>query len=958
MGEPNTLPLIGRADEFMSLTASIERAVAGFGEVVVLEGEAGIGKTRLVQEALDAARAWDVEVCAGAADEVERRRPFGVLADALGLTGNPADPDRAEAARLLRGEGSRSGLDGVDGVGELEFRVGEAVSELIERLCASGSVLLALEDLHWADAATLACVARVGRIAGQLPLLLILTARPSPRGPELARLLDALAARGAAFPVLGPLAPEAVTAMAEAAAGVTPGPNLNRQLDRAGGNPLLVLEMLAALDQAGALEATGCSGIEIGSTDSAPAVPSLTILHRLSFLPRETLDLLGMASILGVTFSVTDLSLLSGRPAAGLAGPLREAITARVLAEQGDLLVFRHELIRDALYRDLPRSLRAALHRDLARAFVNAARPPGLVAEHLLRGAHPGDAEAAEWLRRAAQAAGSRAPAVAVELLDRALELAGPDSSARGRLAADRAIALTFAGRAEEGEAALQDVLARWDDPERGGLLRRLLLQSILFTGRAAEALTHAEEALDQRNVSATDRAHYLTYASFARLNLGELEPAVELAEDAIAVAEPTGDGAALSVALHNKAVVRDLQGRLVEYAELAVRAVRALEGTSDPQGPQHPHASAGLALMCTDRVAEGREMMQRGRRLNERLGAPTGLAVHHIALAEGLFLVGEWDDALSEIETADGLVPDPVWPVVSYGIRALVAVYRDDPVAAWTHVASAEAALDAGEAPRRVDRVVLARALLTEASGQHEAALAAIRSCWEGMRAAGISQADLELGPELVRRLARAGDREWAEQVAAAVGESAEHNPGVPSVTGAVLVCRGLVIGDPEVLVAAVAGHRDGARPLSRALACEDAAGALAGAGRAAQARTLLHEAQQLYERLNATRGIARTGAALRALGVRRGARVPRARARHGWAALTPTELKVVRLVAEQLSNPEIAQRMYLSRRTVETHVSHALTKLGLRSRAELVADATRRASGTPARPEAPKSP
>ncbi|MGH3098163.1 MAG: helix-turn-helix transcriptional regulator [Streptosporangiales bacterium] len=801
-----------------------------------------------------------------------------------------------------------------------------------------------LEDVHWADPATLACLARLARTVGQLPLLLIATVRPSPRPPELARLLGTLVDRGASSTTLGPLAQDAVSELTEAAAGVAPGPNLVRQLHRASGNPLLVLEMLAALERAGATETTDRC-IEIDSTSALPAIPSLTILHRLSFLSRDTLDLLGMASVMGSSFSVADLSLVSGRPAAGLAGPLREALAAGALADHGDRVGFRHELIREALYRDLPGSLREALHRDLARALAAAGYPPGRVAEHLVRGARPGDAEAVAWLRRAAQEAGARAPTVAVDLLEHALELATPDTRAYGRVAADHAIALTFAGYAEKGETALRTVLARHDDPERDGLLRRLLLQSILFTGRAADALADADEALRQPGVSAADRAHYLTFASFARLNLGELEPAVKLADEAIALAEPTGDSAAVSVALHNKAVVRDLQGRLVEYADLAVLAVHALEAEPDPRGPQHPHASAGLALMCTDRVAEGREMMQRGRHLNERLGAPTGLAVHHTALAEGLFLVGEWDDALSEIEAADNLVSDnPVWPVAGFGIRALVALHRDDLLAAKAHLAATDAALARGEAPRRLDRLALARAMLAEAQGRPEAALPALNEYWQGMRMAGICQGDLELGPELVRRLAGAGQHEDAANVAAAVEETAAHSPGVPSVCAAAQHCRGLVTSDTEVLLAAVAGYRAGARPLSRALACEDAAAALVTADRIAEARELLREALTLQEALRANRGAARTAAALRALGVRRGTRTSRTRPEEGWEALTPTEHKVVALLAQRLSNPEIAERMYLSRRTVETHVSHVLAKLGLRSRLELAAEAERR--------------
>jgi DNA-binding CsgD family transcriptional regulator len=126
--------------------------------------------------------------------------------------------------------------------------------------------------------------------------------------------------------------------------------------------------------------------------------------------------------------------------------------------------------------------------------------------------------------------------------------------------------------------------------------------------------------------------------------------------------------------------------------------------------------------------------------------------------------------------------------------------------------------------------------------------------------------------------------------------------------------------------------------------LACEDAAWAQGRAGRLTDARRLFEEALGLYERLEAAWDLARATARLRALGVRPGRRGPRQRPKSGWASLTATELKVARLVAEGLSNPEIAERMFISRGTVHTHVSHILAKLGLRSRVGLAAEASRR--------------
>jgi DNA-binding CsgD family transcriptional regulator len=162
--------------------------------------------------------------------------------------------------------------------------------------------------------------------------------------------------------------------------------------------------------------------------------------------------------------------------------------------------------------------------------------------------------------------------------------------------------------------------------------------------------------------------------------------------------------------------------------------------------------------------------------------------------------------------------------------------------------------------------------------------------------------------------------------------------NVGAGSLEAGALWARGLLERDADALLAAVELLRGTGRVLEAARAAEDAATT------GDQARELLEEARATYERCGATHDLARVDAALRKLGARRGVTGPRRRAATGWDALTDTELKVVRLVAERLTNPEIGERMFISRRTVQTHVSSALAKVGVANRRELAAEATRR--------------
>ena len=159
---------------------------------------------------------------------------------------------------------------------------------------------------------------------------------------------------------------------------------------------------------------------------SLPPTLRLTILRRLSFLPDDTLRALRAASVLGSSFPLTELATTTGRSALELSSDLAEAIRARVLEDDGGHLRFRHDLLREAVYEDLPASVRVALHREAGQRLARAGAPAVAVAEHLARGAETGDADAVAWLTRAAREAAPRSPAVAADLLERAIGVADP----------------------------------------------------------------------------------------------------------------------------------------------------------------------------------------------------------------------------------------------------------------------------------------------------------------------------------------------------------------------------------------------------------------------------------------------------------------------------------------------------------------------------------------------------
>jgi len=460
---------------------------------VLVEGEAGIGKTRLLAQVLEDARGRGMQVAVGQAEELERTRPVGLLAAAFGCTRSSPDPRRAAIAGLLAAPaaGVEDPITVTSDPG-LRFRVVDAFTDLVEELALAGPLVLGLDDLQWADPSSLLTVGALARRLTDLPVGVIGCLRLSPRVAELDRLAGVLEAAGARLFTLRPLTGEAVTGLVAQAVAAEPGPRLLAEVAGAAGNPLFVTEVLGALAQEGAI-ATVDGRAEVAQT--VPPTLRLTILRRVSFLPETALQALRSASILGSGFTLTDLATITGRPAVDLSVVLAEAIRARVLEDDGDRLRFRHELIRDAIYEDLAGSVRRALHREAGQRLAQAGAPALQVAEHLARGAGPGDAEAVAWLTRAARQAAPRSPDVAADLLGRAAGLMPRGDPGRAGLLAEQASSLMWAGRIADAEAACRSLLGPHLDPCLEGIVRVCLGHALVSAGRAAEGLCELELA-------------------------------------------------------------------------------------------------------------------------------------------------------------------------------------------------------------------------------------------------------------------------------------------------------------------------------------------------------------------------------------------------------------------------------------------------------------------------------
>ncbi len=464
--------------------------------------------------------------------------------------------------------------------------------------------------------------------------------------------------------------------------------------------------------------------------------------------------------------------------------------------------------------------------------------------------------------------------------------------------------------------------------------------------GRVADSADAIRAVMAESDPTGHEWATLRAEAALGRLLSGDLAGAEHEATAALALGRAHGATVAISVALATQGWIAHATGRLDEAIELT-RAAVATVGERD-FSRHSPHFFLGIVLCSADRLDEAEEVFQQARRLGEGTGSRVSTAVHHCGLALRRFHSGEWDDAQAEAEAGLALAEERGTGLVVFFLQSIVALlhhHHGDDGAAERAVAAAEAHAERSGPQFGLDWLIWARALVSEPVDPARA-LIGLSNGWGLYSALGLVTHCQTIGPDLVRLAVGAGEADRARAVTAEVDEVAERT-GAASDRGAALRCRGLLEADAELLAAASTAYERAGRPFEAALAAEDAAVAHLAAGGADAARPLAVTSLDTFERLGATAASDRATTAFRALSPR-GRRRPRPRPTSGWASLTPTELRVVELAATGLTNRVIGERLFVSRRTVETHLAHVFTKLDLSSRTELAAEATRRQLAT----------
>ncbi|WP_328401774.1 helix-turn-helix transcriptional regulator [Nocardia sp. NBC_00403] len=924
--------LIGRKEELDRIDRWMRRTTTGRGGIVILEGEPGIGKTALLAAATRVATARGVRVLRGEAKELEQRVPFATLSAIAAASGErPPVTVRPDM-----------NPDSV-AIGQ-EMAMVESLVTAFKDSCRSGPTVLILDDVQWADPSSLLTLQRLGESVGELSLSIVLALRPLPRDKSLSCVLGQFESWGAEQLRLGPMNDAEVAALVEDSLGLPAGPRLSAAVSGAAGNPLYVIELVAGLMQAGL--------IELGEIRPDPATfkakgpgeirlpESLTdvIVRRLDYLPAQSRQVLPMAAALGPGVEAIELSSVLGAALIDVWNVISVAVEAGILVRAGSDLVFRHDLIRQVLADQLPPSTRTTLQLRAARVLMSMEAPVERVATYLLAGDAPLDSGSLDWLIEVAERLTVRAPELAVGLLDQAIGSPTLDTARCDVLRLWHVRALLWSGNPGKAEVVARrtlsdDAASAGQEPAASNQLHWLLAHACFAQGNVAAAVAVAESVLARPGLTPLQQGQYHGFRALSYLLLRRRD----IVEDASALAISTGEACAEPIAWGLGAfalgLLRYHQGFLGEAQELGDRLVRSYEHSGRRRLSNiDPYSLSGRCLTELDQYAAAEKTFTLAIRLSE---STSGMYLGSIRLdlARMHYLEGRWDDALADVRICqDG--PDIFgYAAATECFVALVAVRRGTFIGAPESLPTPDDRLGSRNSRHLRPWV---HALVCEAQGRPDQALEAASDICDELAEPAASVAVYPLYPDLARLAVMTNRLDIASKVTAAA-EALEARYFTHSRHATAALCRGLAESSIELVAEAVESFRCAGRPWYEGQANENLAVLLASNGRLDEARSALERAIELYTRFEAEWDIARAEARLRDFGIRRGRRGPRNRPKTGWDALTPTERKVVALIAQGRSNSDIATRMFLSPRTVQSHVSSILTKLNLQSRVQV---------------------
>jgi DNA-binding CsgD family transcriptional regulator len=912
-----TPPIRGRAGELKVIGALVTALGQGRGGLLVIEGPPGIGKSRLLTEVMALADKGGVRTLFGEAFEYQQTVPFF----ALFMATLRADPPVGDADALRRLGGSE----------DLRYWVVDDLADAIHAAAAQTPLAIVLEDIHWADNSTLLALRSLTTARPDVAVLWVLTVRSGAGGPAVQETLSVLHRADAAVVRVAAMSPGAVAEMVQDVVRASADESLLKLAAKAHGNPFLVRELVGGLGEEGRLTVSG--GRAVATGHALPRRLGAGMQQRLDLLSTGAGEVVRVAAVLPDRFSAGLLAAMLDRQPASLMSAVDEAVRADLLVEDGEQLRFRHDLLREATRQSLPQSLRRAMERQSASIMLRMGAAPAEVATQLARSAEPGDREAISALRAAAQSIGHSDASAAADLSRRALELLAADDAEHGSLVAETVGLLNRAGRYHEAEELAVAALSEAASPQEEAEIRlRLPTINRHSTQRRVE---ENRRALQLRDISEVTRARHLAWLSYNLMFQKRGGQQRAAADEAAAAAASTGDLEATIMANLTLALLDGGDG----YAGRALGQLEelcALDRTSDATAAHDMAANHYPILLAAvgrlddaaARVADGIEQAHRERNAMALAIWATIDGMVHLA-AGRLSAARAATESLPSPQRTGASEPDMVRMV----ILTEVAVRTDDRTLLQQMVNDARDAYSTGSSVVRRG----AAHVLALAAWQRDDVHDAMR--WLG---GDITLFESPIWPQVLDRVilggrvaSAGGDAGLRARVLQATDVLERELPAIPLFTGVAGHARGILERDAPALVAAADVLESSSRPLLYAAAAEDAGAELARTDRGDEALDQLNAAFDTYMGHEALADARRVGRELRRLGVQR--RIVSPRVKTGWDSLTDAELKIVKLIAQGVTNRSVATQLHLSLHTVKTHVHNAFAKLGISSREQL---------------------
>lgn len=879
--------IVGRATEI----DHIRRLVDEDGTpALTLVGEPGIGKSTLLDLACARAVQRGITVRRTDADEIGASQPFGFIGRLLGDAWHPAQADLHPLA------------------------VVDLVLDALEAATPDGRQLLALDNLQWADAGSLRVLASVLRRYVPHGGKVILAMRPAPVSDALERLLDAAVEVGGFDLPIAPLTAREVVALARERIGGMPSTNLIRAVEQAGGNPFYVTTLLRDLEFHQRLRHHD-GGVSLEDGAATPTLSRL-LVRRARELGPDVFELLQSAAVLGRSMALTDLAALRDMSIDATAAAVHAAAEAQLLTIDGYEVAFRHDLVMAALRDYTPPTTRRTLHRRALTLLQSSSARADRLAPHLLA-LEPDVVDAAELVR----VAHSCSPDLGLRLVEHALDRVADDDLA---IAVCRPELLLWSGQPQLAVDAAERLVERYGDDPRIEPARAVYSHAMFLMGNARAFTADSADELGGRVTQMTP-ARYKAEMSLAVLFAADAARARRLADEALqlSAAAPAGDADVTeAVGRAVRGFIDAAQGRMDDgLADL--RAASALVTNGRPEvgfaGPELFHASM---LLVQGDLRGAAVAVERDDRGTADYAALLRLPVRHAIRSAVLFELGDWDSALAEVEAATALAAELNVSVVSSyasGVGSLIHTHRGN-------LAGAAVALSVGLGGAGSEWVGLAHTLLAEAKGEITQASQIAQFTFEALLGAGMTALATQIAPRRARLAVQSGEGTAAlrEQLATITFAGA-----APAAGARLRWASALLDEDHALAHQAAAELYELGYAFDAAMAWRDAAtisGGITDPRAAAVMQQLAIEGAPLPDTPSG----------------RPRRRVPGSA--FGWDAITDSEQRVLELLGEGLDNASIAERLYLSRRTVESHLSHVYTKLGISGRSRLLATVMQR--------------